>query len=633
MAKDLTDNFVANTYKGLLHAQGEEIPASGEVDIYDGAGNKTDITLGRQTTICGSASAGVLSAAGLAYPTGPGNKYDIVTQITDGDTGTGTLQLENISTIICNATNGLSSYNPTLNPTKIPIPTIECGLVTDITEKSICDINEEIGGITSTFDPSSYVENKFVADLDVECGIVKKIHYKDIQIPEYYVLSANKNKALRKNGARGVGTNVKIPVGRNWEFLPANLYMYWSGRYGNIDLSGFPVITIPASRPGYRYDYYYAFKTEKTKINIPSAGIYTIKTYIDDYGYVLLNGIRTTLGAVGRAVVEPRTKYWTQYLGAGEYILEGAFANFLGSRDPNWNPGGIGIVITNGAGTVIWSTDDYITSEDNLIYSDGAGTAASTTTRSSTRSEDSEFRITLKTQNVPNGTIVPYTITGVQSNDINGASLKGRFTVQDGRSYIDYIATNPRDPNETFTLTLDNNFDSASVLLETGLTTSANRFCITAVNETQAPLGASPDTIRSNYNSFRNAYPDRLFIILLYKGPGSQKIYISPEMVADPNTIIYGSSSPGTSGFIKGTLAQPGRGPVRNNWFDLAGLSTLASGDRIYYWTDPSPSLSDAKISSDLTNFRQGCNNNGIEAIRLTSNNENYVSPFLRELP
>ena len=628
MAKDLTDNFVANTYKGLLHAQGEEIPASGEVDIYDGAGNKTDITLGRQTTICGSASAGVLSAAGLAYPTGPGNKYDIVTQITDGDTGTGTLQLENISTVICNATNGLSSYNPTLNPTKIPIPTIECGLVTDITEKSICDINEEIGGITSTFDPSSYVENKFVADLDVECGIVKKIHYKDIQIPEYYLLSANKNKVLRKNGARGAATSVRIPVGRNWEFQPDWLIDLRGQLYGK------RVITIPATRPGYRWDYYYVFKTEKEKVNIPSTGTYTIKTFIDDYGYVLLNGIRTTLGTPGRAGTGFQT--WTQQLEAGEYILEGAMANRGFSTDPIGNPGLIGVVIRNSAGTIIWSTDDFIPSEDNLIYSDGAGTASSTTTRSSTRPEDSEFRVTLKTQNVPNGTVVPYTITGVQSNDINGASLKGSFTVRDGRSYIDYIATNPRDPNETFTLTLDNDFDSVSVLLEGGLTTSANRFCITAINETQGALGVPPNTIRSNYNSFRKAYPDRLLIILMYERGRSDRdnlIYISPEMISDPNTIIYGSSSPGTSGLIQGTLALPGTGPVKNNWFDLAGLSTLASGDRIYYWIDPSVSLTDAKISSDLTNFRQGCNNNGIEAIRLTSNNENYISPFLRELP
>jgi len=629
MAKDLTDNFVANTYKGLLHAQGDEIPAVGEVDIYDGAGNKTDLTLGRETTICTSLSAGVLSAAGLEYPTEIGSKYDVVAQATDGENNVGKLTLQDINSLLCAGINSLSSYEPPTNPTKVPIPTIECGIVTGITEKNICEINEAIGGITSEYDPASYTENNFVTDLDVECGVVKKIHYGSISLPQNFALSSNKSKVLRKNGVRGVAASVQIAVGRNWEFMPEN-YVNGFGIRGQ--LSGKSAITIPTTRPGYQYDYYYVFKTEKEKVNIPSTGTYTIKTFIDDYGFVSLDGVRTNLGVAGKDGTSFKT--WTQYLDVGEYILEGAFANRGWTKRPG-NAGTIGVVITDSVGTVIWSTDDYITSDDNLIYSDGSGTASSTTTRSSTRPEDSEFRITLKTQNVPNGTLVPYTITGVQSNDINGAPLKGRFTVQDSRSFIDYIATNPRDPNETFTLTLDNDFDSASVLLETGLTTSANRFCITAINETEGGSFSKPFQIRNDYDTFRSEYPDRLLIILMYKSQSISQnlIYIAPKMVTDPNTIIYGSSKPGKSGYIEGDLALPGKGLVKNNWFNLAGLGSLASGDRIYYWTDPSGSMSDSKIRSDLNNFRQGCQDSNIEAIRLTSNTENYIAPFLRELP
>jgi hypothetical protein len=569
----------------------------------------------------------VLSAAGLEYPTEIGSKYDVVAQATDGENNVGRLTLQDINSLLCAGINSLSSYEPPTNPTKVPIPTVECGIVTGITEKNICEINEAIGGITSEYDPASYTENNFVTDLDVECGVVKKIHYGSISLPQNFALTATKSKVLRKNGERGgVAASVRIAVGTNWEFMPES-YVNGFGIRGR--LSGKSAITIPTTRPGYQYDYYYVFKTEKEKVNIPSTGTYTIKTFIDDYGFVSLDGVRTNLGVAGRDGTSFKT--WTQYLEVGEYILEGAFANRGWTKTPG-NRGTIGVVITDSVGTVIWSTDDYITSDDNLIYSDGAGTASSTTTKSSTRPGDSEFRIALKTQNVPNGTLVPYTITGVQSNDIDGAPLKGRFTVQDSRAFIDYIATNPRQPNETFTLTLDNDFDSASVLLEAGLTTSPNRFCITAISETETGNSSKPYQIRTAYDNFREKFPDRLLVILMYqsRNPG-KTTYIAPKMVADPNTIIYGSSKPGRSGKIEGILKIGGKTSVKNNWFNLAQLSTLGSGDKVYYWVDPTGSM--GNIQGDLKRFKERCQNNNIEHERLFSQGENYIAPFLGELP
>jgi predicted acylesterase/phospholipase RssA len=43
---NLTDNYVANTYKGVLHVNGEELPADTKVQVYDGAGNETAIKIG-----------------------------------------------------------------------------------------------------------------------------------------------------------------------------------------------------------------------------------------------------------------------------------------------------------------------------------------------------------------------------------------------------------------------------------------------------------------------------------------------------------------------------------------------------------------------------------------------------------
>ena len=47
MTNTLTDQFIDETYKGFLHSRGGELPSSGIVDIYDGNGNKTPVSMGR----------------------------------------------------------------------------------------------------------------------------------------------------------------------------------------------------------------------------------------------------------------------------------------------------------------------------------------------------------------------------------------------------------------------------------------------------------------------------------------------------------------------------------------------------------------------------------------------------------
>ena len=46
--------------------------------------------------------------------------------------------------------------------------------------------------------------------------------------------------------------------------------------------------------------------------------------------------------------------------------------------------------------------------------------------------EGTNYTVTLKTRNVKDGTLVPYTITGVSSADISGVPLTGAFTVMSG---------------------------------------------------------------------------------------------------------------------------------------------------------------------------------------------------------
>jgi hypothetical protein len=71
--------------------------------------------------------------------------------------------------------------------------------------------------------------------------------------------------------------------------------------------------------------------------------------------------------------------------------------------------------------------------------------------------EGSSVTITLTTTNVDNGTLVPYTITGVNSADINGASLTGNFTISSNSAQvvISTTADLTTEGDETLTLTLN----------------------------------------------------------------------------------------------------------------------------------------------------------------------------------
>jgi hypothetical protein len=71
--------------------------------------------------------------------------------------------------------------------------------------------------------------------------------------------------------------------------------------------------------------------------------------------------------------------------------------------------------------------------------------------------EGSFFTITLTTTNVANDILVPYTITGVSSEDIDGDPLTGNFTINANTDSIIFSVTDDglTEGVETFTLTLD----------------------------------------------------------------------------------------------------------------------------------------------------------------------------------
>lgn len=114
-----------------------------------------------------------------------------------------------------------------------------------------------------------------------------------------------------------------------------------------------------------------------------------------------------------------------------------------------------------------------------LIFQRKVGTGAETYNLSADVNpidEGNTLTITLTTTNVPASSSIPYTITGVSSGDINGASLTGNFTAGSGSPATDDVtftitADATTEGPETLTLSLDNGKDSIDVdINDTSLT-------------------------------------------------------------------------------------------------------------------------------------------------------------------
>ena len=70
----LTDKNVSDSYLGLLHSSGTPLPTSSVAAIYDGEGNKSALSLGRDgngVDISGNLSTDSLNSGSLSYPNSP----------------------------------------------------------------------------------------------------------------------------------------------------------------------------------------------------------------------------------------------------------------------------------------------------------------------------------------------------------------------------------------------------------------------------------------------------------------------------------------------------------------------------------------------------------------------------------
>lgn len=116
-----------------------------------------------------------------------------------------------------------------------------------------------------------------------------------------------------------------------------------------------------------------------------------------------------------------------------------------------------------------------IAGDETIVAQSGAVEATYALTASaSSVDEGQSFTVTLTTTGLVNGTIVPYTITGVESSDISDVSLTGNFII--GTNQI-----------LSFTTTADNFFDDGNETFTLSLNEVAGKNVSVTINDTSKP--------------------------------------------------------------------------------------------------------------------------------------------------
>jgi len=168
----------------------------------------------------------------------------------------------------------------------------------------------------------------------------------------------------------------------------------------------------------------------------------------------------------------------------GNFTVSGGTANVVLNIANDYNTEGsetLTLALNNGAASIAVAVNDT-----SLLPTYSLQRSAVSVT------EGGSFTITLTTTNLPNGTTVPYTITGVSSSDINNASLTGNFTISSNSASLvvnttwDYVT----EGQETFTLTLNPTYGTGSAIS-------------VAINNLLHPtyaLAASPTTLNEGGN-------------------------------------------------------------------------------------------------------------------------------------
>ena len=119
--------------------------------------------------------------------------------------------------------------------------------------------------------------------------------------------------------------------------------------------------------------------------------------------------------------------------------------------------------LTEGSETMTVSLSSGVASTSVIVNDTSRTPLYSLTSSSASVNEGSSVTFTLSTENVANGTSVPYVITGVSSSDLSSGSLTGSFTVSNGSASTSITLANDVLTEGTETATLSTAVGSVAV--------------------------------------------------------------------------------------------------------------------------------------------------------------------------
>jgi hypothetical protein len=231
--------------------------------------------------------------------------------------------------------------------------------------------------------------------------------------------------------------------------------------------------------------------------------------------------------------------------------------------------------------------------------------------------EGESFRVTLNTINVADSTQIPYTITGVSSEDINQQPLSSSFVINRNTSSKTFTVPVEIPNDKVFQLKLNSLPNTVRVNFNKIPTpTSANRTCISVIDESSiGSNGPSASTLRNSWLGFRSRWPNRPFF-LLQPGRTKTELRIPREFDQDP-LAKYAQVNRDN-----GVISQ------RSDWYAICNLASLPDGSKIAIFIDTSGSMDFKTVQASYDFLIQQLNERNMNIITVSNPDENWVLPF-----
>ena len=262
-------------------------------------------------------------------------------------------------------------------------------------------------------------------------------------------------------------------------------------------------------------------------------------------------------------------------------------------------------------GTVSLNAEYYLSTSTSNVY------------------EGDTFTITLNTVGVPDNTNVPFTITGVQAEDLQRGNLTGSFTVidQEREQVFQPVSDLTAESDETFKLTLDNiTQDSAAVDISVVIS-DANTNQALATKVSQSSFNSNTDACAAT------ATADVYYGLATNQSLGNGVILYADSLLSQPYTSSGDYYKIGTSGSFYCVIGENNPGEITN----YAECPTVETKQKIGETTSGSIAISSQSSSSVGTGGEDPCDlqtddiayftgtiNNGTQLF----SNQDRTSPF-----